>query len=256
MRAGRERCRSTAVRPEASPSNPTTWSRRFGSRPATTGDVPLPAATSLGGRPPQRRRRGRAARTSRRLDRRAPPAPGRSERRVGRRRSEPMIRSRTISRARRGAGRGGRGPPGKGGRRVRGAGAGARTRDRAERGISASRWMGWAKVRRNSPSSAPHMPSTANPASRSSRSTRWGVNFALISVSRSSPSSKCTTMSAPVNVTSVASSARSRISIHCSSSFHRATWRKRSGSKSPPSCSLRTWSTLRLKSAVTPAASS
>ena len=56
--------------------------------------------------------------------------------------------------------------------------------------------------------------------------------------------------------TSVASSARSRISIHCSSSFQSATCRKSSGSKSPPSWSLRTWSTFRLKSAVTPAASS
>ena len=39
-------------------------------------------------------------------------------------------------------------------------------------------------------------------------------------------------------------------------SFHSATWANRSGSKSPPSCSLRTWRTFLLNCAVTPAASS
>jgi hypothetical protein len=58
--------------------------------------------------------------------------------------------------------------------------------------------------------------------------------------------SKWTEIPASRSVTSVASSARSRISIHCSSSFHRATWVNRSGSKSPPSCSLSTWRTFLL----------
>ena len=115
---------------------------------------------------------------------------------------------------------------------------------------------GWASVRRNSPSSAPHISSITKPAAASSSSIRSAVNLALISVRMSSPWANRTEMPASRSSTSEGSWARKRISIHWSASFHRATCANRSGSKFPPSCSLRTWRTFLLNCAVTPAASS
>ena len=81
-------------------------------------------------------------------------------------------------------------------------------------------------------------------------------NSVLISVSISSPAANVTSRSRSATCTRQSSSEHSHISMRCSDSFQRATWVKRSGTKSAPRAPLSTWSTLRLNSAVTPAASS
>jgi len=78
-------------------------------------------------------------------------------------------------------------------------------------------------VRRNSPSGASHMPSTTKPASKSSDSTVSRVNFVLISVRRSSPAAKATSIPRSAMGTTWSSSERRRISMRPSSSFHSAT---------------------------------
>src|SRR5581483_6104112 len=107
-----------------------------------------------------------------------------------------------------------------------------------------------------SPAASVHHWVSAKPAADSSCSTRSRRNFALISVRSSSPPSNVTSRSRAPMRTVCATSARSRISIHSSSSFQRATWVKRFGSKSPSSARLMTARTFLLNSAVTPASSS
>ena len=105
---------------------------------------------------------------------------------------------------------------------------------------------------------SPHARPPRSRPPRARARTPSGVNLALISVRSSSPSLERDVQLRGRRCGPSWSSrrARSRISIHCSVSFQRATCSNASGSKSAPSWSLRTRRTLRLNSAVTPAASS